>query len=123
MGSVEVQKATVPSFKRLEPGSVNILPHKFNATSTEPADANAVAKEIIDAFSAAIAKEDPIAITDLFADDSFWRDHLALTWDVRTFTGKDQIKQQLNQNGCGPHLGLPRAPFCRFRWCGQVQGH
>jgi hypothetical protein len=129
MASVQVQKATEPSFSRLEPGSVNILPHKFNATSTEPSDATAVAKDIIDAFGAAIAKEDPIAVADLFADDSFWRDHLALTWDVRTFTGKDQIKEHLTQNGCGlttisiDDSSAYRAPhFAPFDGAGNFKG-
>lgn len=98
--SVKTQQPTVPSSQRLESGSTNILPHNFKGTSSESADPKALAKETIDALNAALAKEDVIAVAELFANDSYWRDHLALTWDVRTFTGQAKIKDQLSQHGC-----------------------
>ena len=98
--TAKLQQATVPSSQRLESGSTNILPHKFTATSSESADPKVIAKDTVDALNAALSKEDVIAVADLFADKSYWRDHLALTWDVRTFTGQAKIKDQLVQHGC-----------------------
>lgn len=99
--SAQTQQATlVPSSQRLESGSTNILPHKFATTSSESADPKAIAKETVDALNAALSKEDVIAVAELFADDSYWRDHLALTWDLRTFKGRSKVKDQLSQYGC-----------------------
>lgn len=127
--TVDTQKAPEPSFQRIEPGSVNLLPHKFTSSSSESADPAALAKETVDAFNKALSGGDVIAIADLFAEDSYWRDHLALTWDVRTFTGKAKIKEQLSQNGSAvtsikiDDSSAYRAPhFAAFDGAGKVKG-
>ncbi|KAI5301047.1 hypothetical protein KEM56_002020, partial [Ascosphaera pollenicola] len=38
------------------------------------------------------------AVSKLFHDDSWWRDHLALQWDFRTIRGRDSIAQFLAQH-------------------------
>jgi hypothetical protein len=128
--SAQTQQAiAVPSSQRLESGSINILPHQFKATSSESVDPKALAKEAIDAFNAALSKEDVIAVAELFADDCYWRDHLVLSWDVRTFTGKSKIKDQLIQHGCNitkisiDDANAFRAPqFAPFDGAGKAKG-
>ncbi|KAH7889081.1 hypothetical protein F5I97DRAFT_2006620 [Phlebopus sp. FC_14] len=55
-----------------------------------------VASVWFDAFSNAIASSDVVAVLDLFLDDGFWKDVLALTWDFRTLEGRDAIKNLLD---------------------------
>lgn len=98
MGSAAASQ--VRSSQRCEPGSVNIPIAAWPATAKDlSVDADAVATRIIDSFNEAIAKKDYRAVADLFGDDAYWRDHLALSWDLRTLKGPDAIVAQLEE-GC-----------------------
>ncbi|KAG1767385.1 hypothetical protein EDD22DRAFT_978153 [Suillus occidentalis] len=55
-----------------------------------------IAAEWLKAFSAAITQSDTAAIVDLFLEDGFWKDVIALTWDLRTFKGRNDIKKLLD---------------------------
>jgi hypothetical protein len=55
-----------------------------------------IAAEWLNAFSAAITQNDTAAIVDLFLEDGFWKDVVALTWDLRTFGGRNDIKKLLD---------------------------
>ncbi|OJA09278.1 hypothetical protein AZE42_01993, partial [Rhizopogon vesiculosus] len=55
-----------------------------------------VASEWLDAFSAAITQSDVGAIVNLFLEDGFWKDVIALTWDLRTFEGRNDITKLLD---------------------------
>ncbi|MEA2879865.1 MAG: hypothetical protein QOF14_5061 [Hyphomicrobiales bacterium] len=46
-------------------------------------------------FEAALAQPDGAALKALFHTDSYWRDALALTWDLVTFSGADVIAAEL----------------------------
>lgn len=46
-------------------------------------------------FSEAIGKPDVAATLALFAEDCYWRDLVALSWNVKTFEGKAQIGAML----------------------------
>lgn len=73
------------------------LPTLGNLNATVPADLDArrVASNWFSAFSAALESRDVQAVADLFLPESFWRDFLALTWDFRTFIGRDKIEHFL----------------------------
>jgi putative flavoprotein involved in K+ transport len=43
-------------------------------------------------FASALASGDPGAVSALFVADGWWRDLLAVTWDLRTAHGADQIR-------------------------------
>lgn len=58
--------------------------------------ASEVATAWFDAFSSAVSSSDITGILDLFLEDGFWKDVLALTWDFRTIEGKDAIKNLLD---------------------------
>ena len=47
------------------------------------------------ALDSALARADRGALRELFLEDGYWRDHLALTWDFRTFAGPESIATQL----------------------------
>jgi putative flavoprotein involved in K+ transport len=46
-------------------------------------------------FGDALAAGDAAAAADLFVPDSFWRDLVAFTWNIRTFEGRDAIAEML----------------------------
>ena len=58
----------------------------------QTAAADAVARWLRD-FNAALAAEDADAAAELFATDAFWRDLVALTWNLKTLEGRDQIRR------------------------------
>jgi cation diffusion facilitator CzcD-associated flavoprotein CzcO len=47
------------------------------------------------AFGAALTKTNDASLRELFLNDGYWRDHLALTWDFRTFAGPKLIASAL----------------------------
>ena len=46
-------------------------------------------------FEAALAKPNASRLAELFNDDCHWRDLVALTWHLRTFSGRDAIAGEL----------------------------
>ena len=46
-------------------------------------------------FEAALAARDIDAVVGMFATDSFWRDLVAFTWNIKTLEGRDQIAGML----------------------------
>ncbi|MBR0740102.1 NAD(P)-binding domain-containing protein [Bradyrhizobium liaoningense] len=49
----------------------------------------------LDAFERTLDKPDPASLDDLFLADSFWRDVLALSWNLQTIAGRDRIARAL----------------------------
>ncbi|KAF9739537.1 hypothetical protein PMIN06_007005 [Paraphaeosphaeria minitans] len=84
-----------PSAQRVEPGSVNVALGSYPATSTDSnVDAAKVAHKTISSLGHALSSNDSAAIAKLFLDDkSYWRDHLALTWELRTLKGSENISK------------------------------
>ncbi|MFE9606870.1 NAD(P)-binding domain-containing protein [Streptomyces hokutonensis] len=62
-----------------------------SAKASSPATPRDVASAWLERFATAIAERDTEAFRSLFATDSYWRDHLAFTWDLRTLHGTDPI--------------------------------
>ena len=46
-------------------------------------------------FSQALAAGDTAAALALFADECYWRDMVAFTWNIKTMEGKDEIAELL----------------------------
>ncbi|HKQ28130.1 MAG TPA: NAD(P)/FAD-dependent oxidoreductase [Burkholderiales bacterium] len=59
-------------------------------------------------FERALGEPSEAALKALFLADSYWRDVLALTWEIRTIPGRDAILKELK-----PHAS--RAKPCGFR--------
>lgn len=49
----------------------------------------------LDKLNDALSAGDISAATDLFVDDSFWRDLVTFTWNIKTMEGKDAIADML----------------------------
>lgn len=83
---------------RIEPGSINITPCDFPpgcpASSTE--DPWQAVQRVIEAFNRALGEGHDSVLT-LFHPDGFWRDHLCLTWDLRTLHGVEAISGVLSR--------------------------
>jgi cation diffusion facilitator CzcD-associated flavoprotein CzcO len=58
-------------------------------------DISAVAGNWLAEFEAAVAKPDPSALEPLFHPDSYWRDVLALSWNLQTINGAQAILKEL----------------------------
>ena len=59
-------------------------------------DATAIARAWLGRLNAALAAGDAAAAATLFGDECYWRDLVALTWNIRTVEGRDAIAQMLN---------------------------
>ncbi|KAJ4387398.1 hypothetical protein N0V93_007989 [Gnomoniopsis smithogilvyi] len=94
---------TLPSSQRCEPGSINPPIADWPKSATDgPVDAVAVTKDIIAAFNShlgkAPSKQAAEGIGSLFSEDSYWRDHLALSWDLKTLKSNKSIAAFLGEN-------------------------
>lgn len=92
-----------PSSQRCEPGSVNIPLAKWPQTAVDgPVDARAIAEDVFSKFNSHLAKapskEAAEGVASLFLDSCYWRDHLALSWDLHTLKSKDKIATFLLTN-------------------------
>ncbi|KAF1950143.1 FAD/NAD(P)-binding domain-containing protein [Byssothecium circinans] len=82
-----------PSSHRVEPGSVNIPLGEYPQTSTSSnVDAHKVTSNLLARLTTSLAQKDFPALPKLYLDDkSYWRDHLGLSWDLRTLKGSEKI--------------------------------
>jgi hypothetical protein len=88
----------IPSYQRVEPGSVNIQVEDLTKIKTvEPKDIDKKTEEWVSNFNKALQSSDYAALTDLFLPNAFWRDHLCLTWDFHTIKGAEKIKEFLKR--------------------------
>ncbi|KAL2174088.1 oxidoreductase-like protein [Thermothelomyces heterothallicus CBS 202.75] len=122
---------TIPASERVVPGSVNLAPAPWPASATTPAvsvDAPRVAADLVAALNAALAGGNYAAAADLFLPDpgpangdgaspsSFWRDHLVLSWRLRTLKGRDKIREFLEaQLGGGKMIRFEVDSSSEFR--------
>lgn len=58
-------------------------------------DISVSAQAWLDAFERLLHKPDPATLDRLFLTDSFWRDVLALSWNLQTIAGRETIAQAL----------------------------
>jgi hypothetical protein len=83
----------IPSHMRPVPGSVNIAAARFPqavkpAKSTQPTE---IAANFVNTFNSALERKNLLDVSLLFLEEGFWRDHLALTWQLRTLQGPARI--------------------------------
>ncbi|KAI1131560.1 hypothetical protein F5Y10DRAFT_233075 [Nemania abortiva] len=121
----------VPSSERVVPGSINIPIAPWPATpkiDEGTTDTFKISSEIIDSFNQFLEKKDYKAIADLFVDNGYWRDQLALTWDFRTAKGKEKIINLLQGGHHFLKVAIDQSPpnqgprFTNFRADGSVRG-
>lgn len=87
----------IPSHQRPEPGSINIpiatFPHASNPNDVQPAK---VASDWIQSFNTLLENKKYSDLSNLFIEGCYWRDHLALSWDLHTFKGTQKISETLH---------------------------
>lgn len=110
--------ATVPSSQRCEPGSINIPIARWpKAAADGPLDALAVAEDVVSKFnthlSKAPSKEAAEGIASLFMDECYWRDHLALSWHLRTLKTRAKIAAFLQSNANLTHVAVDNSTALR----------
>ncbi|KUM59227.1 hypothetical protein ACN42_g7916 [Penicillium freii] len=97
MATPDIQQ-NVPSHIRGVPGSVNIPVARFPVPSKNVIrEPEQIASNLVNAFNLALAKRDFGDIASLFGDNGFWRDHLALSWQLRTVQGHEPIVEFLEK--------------------------
>ncbi|KAF4463805.1 flavin-containing monooxygenase yucca10 [Fusarium albosuccineum] len=99
MAAADVQ-ASVPSYMRILPGSTNIPVAKFPSPSKVPSssDPQQVASTLVNTVNDALQRNDYAALSRLFTEDGYWRDHLALSWEFRTAQGPSAIQEFLSRS-------------------------
>lgn len=94
MATADVQAVdSLPSHMRPVPGSVNIPIAKYPKTNKPGAtfDPSKSASDFVESFNQALGKQDFVALSQLFVEDGYWRDHLALSWHFRTVQSQASI--------------------------------
>ena len=51
----------------------------------------------LERFDSALQAGDAVAAADLFATESYWRDLVAFTWNIRTVEGREGVREMLEQ--------------------------
>src|ERR1700692_4677454 len=46
-------------------------------------------------FEAALTARDIDAVAGMFAEECYWRDLIAFTWNIKTMEGRDQVREML----------------------------
>lgn len=89
MAAAEV---AIPSSQRCAPNSVDIPIATWPTTAQDKSvDAKRVSQQIIDSLNSFLDKKEYESVGSLFVEDGYWRDHLALTWDLRTLKGRQKM--------------------------------
>lgn len=61
-------------------------------------------RSVLDTLNAALAAQDVEGVKALFAAECYWRDLIAVTWNIRTAEGRDEIGRMLDSQLA--HVGL-----------------
>jgi putative flavoprotein involved in K+ transport len=59
-------------------------------------DPNQTVSDVLKRLETALAQGDTAAALDLFQPDSYWRDLVAFTWNIKTMEGREQIAAMLD---------------------------
>ncbi|OUV75802.1 MAG: hypothetical protein CBC83_02030, partial [Flavobacteriales bacterium TMED123] len=63
----------------------------------EKASAHELAINWLKAFENALVANDMVAVDELFVEDSYWRDLVAFTWRLSTFSGLGNINAAMRE--------------------------
>lgn len=70
--------------------------HLPNTSSDEPCDPHTIAQQWLSSLESQLTRPDALNIADLFHAESWWRDMLALDWDMRTVRTATEIQHFLS---------------------------
>lgn len=97
---------------------------QLKASVPEDLNAPAIAQEWLTRFSDAVKAKDVSKVLATCHPEGWWRDIVALTWDIRTFQGLDKIGSFLNDRltttdfaiTSGVALAIPDKPYPDVIW-------
>ncbi|KAJ5094311.1 hypothetical protein N7456_010172 [Penicillium angulare] len=94
MAAAVSSQPSLPSRYRVEPGSCDIPIGVLPATaSSTPENPDPIASDLIAKLNDSITKQDSAALAALFTENSYWRDHLCLSWEFRTLKGSSALSE------------------------------
>jgi putative flavoprotein involved in K+ transport len=67
-------------------------------TDTTAQPATAEVEAWLERFDAALTANDPAAAAELFGEESYWRDLVAFTWNLKTVEGPDGVRDMLEHS-------------------------
>jgi len=88
-------KDTKPEVKLPTLESLGIKQPQIDAFKSSPENVRSTVNDFLSSFSSAIQKKDVKGILGLIQPDGWWRDFLALTWNIRTFHSHPTIEKFL----------------------------
>ncbi|KAL2867814.1 flavin-containing monooxygenase [Aspergillus lucknowensis] len=97
-------------------GPVNVAVGKFPATSPSNlsiGEADTIAQGVVDRFNKALAKGGFDTVAALFYGDGYWRDHLCLSWDLKTLKGHTEITTFLESHKARLEVDIDRSSAFR----------
>src|SRR5947199_3324199 len=81
-------------------------PHRTTPMLDRTENLAAIVQDWLAGFERALGQPSEAALKSLFHADGYWRDVLALTWDIRTIKGADAIVTELKA-----HVGADATAF------------
>jgi putative flavoprotein involved in K+ transport len=92
--------------------------------------------EWLSQFGTALDRADPVAAAEMFHEESYWRDLVSFTWNIKTAEGKDNIKAMLEatvpaakpgnwrmEGGCTSNNGVLESLFTFETAVSRGRGH
>ncbi|KAJ5437897.1 uncharacterized protein N7458_008895 [Penicillium daleae] len=128
MAAVDVEsrvayQLSLPSRERVEPGSCNIPLGNFPATNTAaPKNPDQIATAVVEQLNKALEKEDTATVAQLFLENSYWRDHLCLSWDFRTIKGREAVSRFVTGSSSSIRIELDHSSAFRSPHNGPIDG-
>lgn len=117
-------QSSLPSRDRVEPGSYNIPLGHFPATnSSAPEDPDKIATALVEKLNSSLASRDNHALSELFIENSYWRDHLCFSWDYRTLKGRDGIAKYVTGSSSSVKVEIDRSSALKAPHAGPIDAY
>lgn len=119
-----VDQLSLPSRDRVEPGSYNIPLGQFPSTNTStPDDPDKIATALVDRLNSSLASKDGRALSELFIENSYWRDHLCFSWDFRTLKGPERIAKYVTGSSSSLKAEIDRSSTIKTPHAGPIDAY
>ncbi|CAG8923664.1 unnamed protein product [Penicillium salamii] len=111
----------IPSSERVEPGSHNIAFGQFPTTSsTTPEDPDRIATDVVDQLNQSLSAKNSAAVSALFIENSYWRDHLCYSWDYHTIKGDQAISAFVTEPETPSKIEIDRSSALKAPHAGPI---
>lgn len=119
-----VDQSSLPSRDRVEPGSYDIPLGQFPATnSSTPEDPDNIATALVEKLNNSLASKDSNALSELFIENSYWRDHLCFSWDYRTLKGREGIAKYVTGSSPSVKVEIDRSSALKAPHAGPIDAY